>query len=164
MHFCVLTIRQQENVTYIADIRINVITNHAVGNTQKYNDGGVQYDAPLWSPEHYFTLFCLHNDPPFVLLCGCHSGQLTVLPKAETHCDHHSTNIAGVYYCHSAENLGMPSCILHESTDRRWKLPDAGVGLVRNCEQMECNNYWYESGSELQRPTNRGAAVALDGG
>lgn len=23
-----------------------------------------------------------------------HSGQLTVLPKAETHCDHHSTNIA----------------------------------------------------------------------
>ena len=47
MHFCVLTIGQQENVTYIADIRINVITNHAVGKTQKYNDGGVQYDAPL---------------------------------------------------------------------------------------------------------------------
>lgn len=47
MHFCVLTIRQQENVTYIADIRINVITNYAVGKTQKYNDGGVQYDAPL---------------------------------------------------------------------------------------------------------------------
>lgn len=47
MHFCVLTREQQENVTYIADIRINVITNHAVGKTQKYNDGGVQYDAPL---------------------------------------------------------------------------------------------------------------------
>lgn len=47
MHFCVLTIGLQENVTYNADIRINVITNHAVGKTQKYNDGGVQYDAPL---------------------------------------------------------------------------------------------------------------------
>lgn len=47
MHFFILTIGEQENVTYIADIRINVITNHAVGKTQKYNDGGLQYDEPL---------------------------------------------------------------------------------------------------------------------
>ena len=36
MHFCVFTMGQQENVTYIADIRIKVTTNHAVGKTQKY--------------------------------------------------------------------------------------------------------------------------------
>ena len=38
-----------------------------------------------------FHLVFLHNDPPFVLLCGCHSGQLTVLPEAETHCNHPET-------------------------------------------------------------------------
>lgn len=47
MYFCSLIIGEQKNVTYIADIRINNITNHAVGETQKYNDGVLQYDEPL---------------------------------------------------------------------------------------------------------------------